>query len=61
MRHALSKQGYDREAPVDLHRAGAAEPPSLGRLAGGFVRLRKRAPAPVKQGLRLDPSSHVGK
>ena len=50
MRRALSKQSYDRRAPVDLHRAGAAEPPSLGPLAVGFVRPKKRAPSLSSKG-----------
>ena len=53
MRHALSKQGYDKGAPVDLHRSGVAEPPSVGPLAGGFVRP-KMSPFSLKQGLRCE-------
>ena len=30
MRHALSKQGLDKGAPVDLHRSGAAKSPVEG-------------------------------
>ena len=30
MRRALSKQGYDKGAPVDLHRSGAAKSPVKG-------------------------------
>ena len=46
-----SRSTCDMRAPVDLHRPGAEEPLSLGRLAGGLVRPKKE-PLLSQTGLR---------
>ena len=49
MRSALSKQGYDKGAPVDLHRSGAAKSPVKG---SGFV-YPKNEPPQLYEGARV--------
>ena len=53
MHSVLLKQGYDKGAPVDVHRSGAAEPPSLG-ICRWFRSPKKKSPFSLKQGLRSD-------